>query len=96
MYSYTYNQRLRFEWDCRKAVLNLSKHGVDFADVVTVLDDELAVTVRDESAGEDQYVTIGMGATGHLLVVVYAWREDRVRIISARRPTPRERKSYEG
>ena len=87
---------MEFEWDDQKAASNLSKHGVDLADAVTVLDDELALTVRDESAGEDQYVTLWMDATGHLLVVVYAWRGGRVRIISARRPTPRERKSYEG
>ncbi len=87
---------MEFEWDGRKAASNLDKHGVDFADAVTVLDDELAVTVRDEGPGEDRYVTIGMDAIGQLLVVVYAWRGERVRIISARKATPRERKSYEG
>ena len=87
---------MEFEWDARKAVSNLTKHGVDFADAVTVLDDDLAVTVRDDSAGEDRYVTIGMDATGRLLVVVYTLRGERVRIISGRRPTSRERKSYEG
>jgi len=87
---------VEFEWDGRKAASNLSKHGVDFADAVTVFDDELAVTVRDESAGEDRYVTIGMDAPGNLLVVVYAWRVERMRIISARKPTPSERKTYEG
>ena len=87
---------MAFEWDGRKAASNLNKHGVDFADAATVLDDELAVTVRDESIGDDRYVTVGMDVLGRLLVVVYAWRGDWVRIISARRATPRERKSYEG
>ncbi|MGH9461357.1 MAG: BrnT family toxin [Vicinamibacteria bacterium] len=87
---------MEFEWDGRKAASNLTKHGVDFADAVTVLDDELAVTVRDDSGSEERYVTIGMDATGRLVVVVYAWRGERVRIISARRPTSTERKSYEG
>ena len=87
---------MEFEWDGRKAASNLNKHGVDFADAVTVLDDEIAITVRDEGSGEDRYVTIGMDAIGQLLVVVYAWRGERVRIISARKATPRERKSYEG
>ncbi len=87
---------MEFEWDGRKAASNLDKHGVDFADAVTVLDDELAVTVPDEGPGEVRYVTIGMDAIGQLLVVVYAWRGERVRIISARKATPRERKSYEG
>jgi len=87
---------VEFEWDGRKAASNLDKHGVDLADAVTVLDDEIAVTVRDEGSGEDRYVTIEMDAIGQLLVVVYAWRGERVRIISARKATPRERKSYEG
>ena len=87
---------MEFEWDGRKAASNLDKHGVDFADAVTVLDDEIAVTVRDEGPGEDRYVTIGMDAIGQRLVVVYTWRGERVRIISARKATPRERKSYEG
>ncbi len=87
---------MEFQWDGRKAASNLNKHGVDFADAVTVLDDEIALTVRDERPGEDRYVTIGMDAIGQLLVVVYAWRGERVRIISARKATPRERKSYEG
>lgn len=87
---------MRFEWDGRKAASNLTKHGVDFADAVTVLDDEFALTVCDDRAGEDRYVTIGMDATGRLLVVVYTLRGERVRIISARRPTSGERKSYEG
>ena len=85
-----------FEWDGRKAASNLAKHGVDFADAVAVLEDDLAVTVRDDGAGEDRYVTIGMDATGRLLVVVYTLRGERVRIISAREPTSKERKSYEG
>ena len=87
---------MEFEWDGRKAASNLNKHGVDFADAVTVLDDEIALTVRDEGPGENRYVTIGMDAIGQLLVVVYTWRGERVRIISARKVTPRERKSYEG
>ena len=87
---------MELEWDGRKAVANLRKHGVDFADAATVLHDDLAITVPDERSDEQRFVTIGMDALGRLLVVVYTWREDRVRIISARLATPRERGQYEG
>jgi uncharacterized protein len=81
-------------WDPRKAAANLKKHGVDFADAVTVLHDEQAITVRDDEADEERYVTIGMDALGNVLVVVYVWRDDRPRLISARPATPQEREQY--
>ena len=71
-------------------------NGIDFADAATVLYDELAVTVADEERDEERFVTIGMDALGRLLVVVFTWRGDRMRLISARRATPRERRQYEG
>jgi hypothetical protein len=82
------------EWDARKAAANLKKHGVDIADAATVLHDEQAITVRDDEADEERYVTIGMDALGNVLVVVYTWRDDRPRLISARRATPQEREQY--
>lgn len=87
---------MEFEWDARKAALNLRKHGIDFADAAMVLYDELAVTVADEERDEERFVTIGMDVFGRLLVVVYTWLGERVRLISARRATPRERRQYEG
>lgn len=83
------------EWDALKAASNLNKHGVDFADAATVLHDEQAITLRDDTADEERYVTIGMDALGRVLVVVYAWRDNRPRLISARRAKSRERKQYE-
>jgi len=68
---------------------------VDFADAATVFDDPLAVTLPDEGEEEPRFVTIGSDAEGHLLVVVYAWRGDAIRIISAREATPMERRQYE-
>lgn len=56
------------EWDTRKAAANLKKHGVDFADAATVLHDEQAITVLDDEADEERYVTIGMDALGRVLV----------------------------
>ena len=86
-----------FEWDEQKAISNLRKHGVAFADAVSVVEgDPLAVTIPDESPGEDRLVTIGTDLLKRTLVVVYAWRGSRIRIISARRATPRERSAYEG
>jgi uncharacterized DUF497 family protein len=56
---------VRFEWDARKAAANLSKHGVDFADATTALEDSLAATIRDPHLrGEDRYITVGMDALG--------------------------------
>ncbi len=84
------------EWDPRKAAANLKKHGVDFADAATVLHDEQAITVREDEEGEERYVTVGMDALGSVLVVVYTWRNNKPRLISARNATPQERKQYGG
>ena len=86
---------MRFEWDPVKAAKNRKKHGVDFADAVSVLYDELAVTIPAPHAGEERFATVGQDALGRLLVVVYTWREERIRIISARRATGLERRQYE-
>ena len=84
------------EYDSAKAASNLRKHGVSFADAEGVLFDPLAVTVEDTSAaGEQRLVTVGLGSAGAILVVVYTELEGRYRIISARRATSRERKTYE-
>ena len=84
------------EWDSRKAAANLKKHGVDFADGATVLHDDQAITIRDDEAGEERCVTIGMDALARVLVVVYPWRGERPRLISARQAKPQERQEYEG
>ncbi len=87
---------MRFQYDPAKAVANLKKHGVSFADAEGVLEDPLALTVQDpDSEGETRFITIGIGSAGDLLVVVYTERNDKYRIISARRPTRKELKSYE-
>jgi len=85
-----------FEWDAQKARTNARKHGVEFADAVAALEDETAITVPDdETAEEERFVTIGRDAFGRLLVVVYTWRSENIRVISARKATKRERESYE-
>lgn len=82
--------------DGGKAAANRKKHGGDFADAVTALHDEMALTIRDESTDEERFVTMGTDALGRVVVLVYTWRGDRLRVISARKATSRERRYYEG
>jgi uncharacterized DUF497 family protein len=85
-----------YQWDDNKAKSNLSKHGVDFADAVTVFSDDFALTIEDDDPDEERFVTIGIDALGRMLLVVYTLRGETIRIISARRATNHERKQYEG
>ncbi len=85
-----------FEWDESKAIENKSKHGISFADTFAVFEDSNAVTLEDFRKGEQRYVTIGMDAFGRILVVVYTWREENIRIISAREAVRYEVRQYEG
>jgi uncharacterized DUF497 family protein len=88
---------VRFRYDPPKTAINLKKHKVALADGEGVFGDPLAVTVEDPDAeGERRFVAIGLGGAGELLVVVYTEEDDECRIISARRPTRKERKQYEG
>jgi uncharacterized DUF497 family protein len=84
-------------WDLGKLASNLAKHGIRFADATVVFDDPLAVTVVDDESDplERRHVTLGADAAGRILVVVYAWRGDDIRLISARRAEPHEREAYE-
>ncbi len=83
-------------WDPEKARANPEKNGVRFSDAEVTLFDPNAITVEDETAeGERRYVSIGMDALGRILVVVFSYREDDIRLISVRKATRRERTSYE-
>jgi len=84
-----------YEWDPKKAASNLRKHKVDFADAVTVFEDQFAVTIDDDEPEEQRFVTIGIDALAGVLVVVYTWREHNIRIISARKAGAEERRQYE-
>jgi uncharacterized DUF497 family protein len=84
-----------FEWDPEKALINQKKHGVSFAEAVTALEDDYALTKEDEYPSERRFVTLGKDSTGKLLVVVYTYRGETIRVISARRATSQERKYYE-
>ena len=85
---------MAFEWDPRKSASNSRKHGIQFADAVPVLEDELAITLQEDVLGEQRWITIGTDVLGRLLTVVYTWRGETVRVISARPATPNERKQY--
>ena len=69
MYECAYTSAV-VEWDADKAAENLRKHRVDFADAATVLEDEAALTVPDDHADEERWVTQGMDSLGRILVVV--------------------------
>ena len=88
---------MEFEWDSDKAAANLEKHEVEFSEAATVFGDPLAVTFfdPDHSDDEERFLTFGESAQGRLLVVSHADRDDRIRIISARKATRRERRIYE-
>jgi len=84
-----------YQWDENKAKANLKKHRVDFADAVSVFSDDTAITVEDDYPDEQRYVTIGLDALQRLLVVIYTWRGESIRLISARKATRQEYKQYE-
>jgi uncharacterized DUF497 family protein len=87
---------MQVEWDPRKARLNARKHGVALADAVAVFEDETALTMRDPfPQDEERWITLGLDAFGRVLVVVYTWRGECLRLISARNATPRARRRYE-
>jgi hypothetical protein len=84
-----------FEWDDAKAAANAQKHGVIFEEARGVFRDPFAIELLDdrEAYDEDRFILIGMTAA-RVLVVVYTTRDDRNRIISARKAEPNERRFY--
>ncbi len=88
---------MEFEWDTDKAARNLSKHGVSFDEAATVFGDPLAITYDDpdHSDVEERYLTFGHSSHGQLLVVSHTDRDERTRIISARKASRKERKQHE-
>ena len=89
---------MTFEWDDNKEQINIKKHGMDFATASHVFDDEYRLEIYDDlhSDYEDRYITIGMiDEITCIAMVVYTERgTDVIRIISARKATPKERRKY--
>jgi uncharacterized protein len=88
---------LDFEWDPDKAETNLRDHGVSFAEASTAFHDPLSLAIPDpdHSGREERYLLLGSSTSGRLLVVAHTERGERIRIISARKPTRGERRQYE-
>jgi uncharacterized protein len=88
---------LQFQWNSIKAKANITKHGVSFDEATTVFRDPLSITIGDpfHSIDEERFVQIGRSCQNRLLVVVHTDRGDRIRIISARPASRKERKNYE-
>ena len=89
---------LRFEWDPRKSRANKAKHGVSFEEARSAFLDENARVIPDSehSEEEERFILLGMSIGLRLLVVCHCYRESEqvIRIISARRADPSERRDY--
>lgn len=88
---------MAFEWDVRKAEANFEKHGVRFSESLLVFEDDYAITITDDESNPDEqrFVSMGTGVKGRVLVVVYSYRGENIRIISARLAEAHERSQYE-
>lgn len=88
---------MEFEWDPDKAAANVNKHGVEFSEAMTVFGDPLEVMIADPDHSDDErrFLSLGMSASGRVLVVTYTERGNRTRIINAREATAQERGQYE-
>ncbi len=87
---------MNYVWDPTKAESNLRKHGIRFADAVGVFEDEFALWQEDTAFhGEERFVAVGRDFPGRVLTVVFIYRGDDIRLISAREATRRERLQYE-
>ncbi len=86
---------MKYQWDPKKSESNKKKHGVYFSDAATIFSDPFLLYNEDDSQKEKRFRALGMDACFRILVVVFTWRGDDIRIISARKATPRERKQYE-
>jgi uncharacterized protein len=85
---------MEMEWDPAKRKANIAKHGIDFRDGTSVFTDPNARIREDRSQAEERSIVIGADDLGRVLVVAYTWRGNRIRIISARRASPGERRAY--
>ena len=87
---------MNYQWDPEKAESNFHTHSVDFADSIGVFEDIWALTLKEEIVSDEQrFATLGTDFFGRILVVVYTYRNEDIRLISARPATRRERRIYE-
>ena len=88
---------MNFEWNTDKAEKNKRKHGISFQEALTVFQDILSLTYpdMDHSIDEERYLIIGLSSFGNVLVISHTFRNDNIRVISARKATTKERLFYE-
>jgi len=90
-----------FEWDSKKNILNVDRHGIPFEKVQEIFEDPLHLSVLDErfTYFEERWITMGQTKNGEILVVAHLYvvdqEDEKIRIISARKATRTERKQYE-
>ncbi len=89
---------LIFEWHSDKAEISLKKHGISFDEALTALMDTASLTNEDnrDYDGEQRYITLGVSKYGRLLYVVWTCRDNRYRLISARKANRHETRGYYG
>ena len=93
---YIYAVIMEIIWDPNKAKINFQKHKIRFSDAEFVLFDPYTLTIEDiTSEGKQRHVTIGMDLLGRIVVVVFTYRGNKIRLISARRAIKKERQHYE-
>ena len=89
---------LRFEWDERKATANAKRHGVSFEEAKSIFVDERAKLIDDPDHSEDEerFVLLGLSSALRLLLVCHCYRSEGnvIRLISARKATAKESRSY--
>ncbi|MGC2238479.1 MAG: BrnT family toxin [Pyrinomonadaceae bacterium] len=88
---------IKVVWSDKKNRQNICKHQVDFDEAKTIFDDPMQISLSDSahSFDEQRFVTIGTSDQNRLLIVAHTFRDGKIRIITARKPTRRERKNYE-
>lgn len=88
---------MKFEWDTRKAKLNLRKHSISFEEATTAFRDPFSATAPDpdHSSSENRFITFGLSSRGKLLTISHTERGESIRIINARHVTKQERETYE-
>ena len=88
---------MKFEWDSQKSARNERKHRVTFAEAISVFEETLSVTYPgvDHSDEEDRFLIVGLTSSGSVLVVSHRFRDETIRVISARRATTKGRLFYE-
>lgn len=92
-----YNKAVSYEWDPNKAKSNYRKHDVHFADAVAVFEDEDALWFEDSDVyDESRFVAVGMDHLAQIITIIFTYRGENIRLISARKATFQERRTYEG